>query len=171
MEKPRRTRHFRWRDFKKPWPEASTLQDVLTDTLAQLGMDEDKVRLTHLWECWPYVMGPELSTIASPLGSHNGTLLVGCEDNMLMQEVTLCQYDILERANAFMEKPYFHNVKVSLFMGKRNLAQPRQAPRPEPPKAPRIAACKVHGTYLDRISLDTPWGRCYAAYAGRDTQT
>ena len=167
MDKPKRTRHFRWRDFRKPWPEATSLKDVLSAALAQLGMDEDRVRLSHLWECWPYVMGPELSAIASPLGAHKGTLLVGCEDNMLMQEVALCQYDILERANAFMEKPYFHNVKASLFMGKSNLAAPRPPAGSMPPKMQPDAECKVRGTYLDRISQDTPWGRCYAAYAGR----
>ena len=143
------------------------MRDVLPAVLSQLGMDEDKVRLAHLWECWPYVMGPELSAMASPLGAHKSTLLVGCEDNMLMQEVVLCQHDILERANAFMEKPYFHNVQPSLFMGQTNLAAPRPKVQPACPKVQQNPGNTVRGTYLDRISLNTPWGRCYAAYAGR----
>ena len=160
--KPRRTRHFRWRDFRKPWPDAAPLGDLLPLALEQLGLDADRIRLGHLWEHWPYVMGPELAGMACPLGTHKDVLLLGCEDNMLMQEITLCRDEILERVNAFMEKPYFHNIKASLLMGRCNLARPR----PKPQVKQQVFESNVRGTYLDRISPDTPWGRCYATYAG-----
>ncbi len=160
--KPTRTRHFRWRDFRKPWPDASALGDVLSQALERLGVDQDRMRLRHLWENWAYVMGPELAELACPLGTYGDVLLLGCEDNMLMQEVTLCQGEILERANVFMEKPYFHNIRASLLMGRRDLA----APPPKPQVKQEVFESNVRGTYLDSISPDTPWGRCYAAYAG-----
>lgn len=160
--KPRRTRHFRWRDFSKPWPTAATLGDVLPQALEQLGVDPDRIRLRHLWENWAYVMGPDLAELACPLGTHRDVLLLGCEDNMVMQEISLCRDEILERANIFMEKPYFHNIRASLLMGRRDLARPL----PKPQVKQEVFESNVRGTYLDRVSPDTPWGRCYAAYAG-----
>ena len=160
--KPKRTRHFRWRDFRKPWPAAAPLVDLLPLALEELGVGADRIRLGHLWENWEYVMGPELAGLACPLGTHRDVLLLGCEDNMLMQETTLCRDEILERANTFMEKPYFHNIRASLRMGRRDLS----VPRPKPQVKQQVFESNVRGTYLDSISPDTPWGRCYAVYAG-----
>lgn len=164
MAKVTYRKHFRWRDFRKPWPEATHVRDVLTATLQQLGVDPDRERLLHLWECWPHVLGAELAAMACPLGTHKDILLVGCEDNMLMQEVALQQYEILERVNAFMEKDYFHSVRPSLFMGRSSLAEPRTPQVQAKPQA--VHRATVRGTHLGSISTDTPWGRCYAAYAG-----
>ena len=164
------TQVFKWkrrrkRDFRKTYPMAAAMQDILPSALEALGMDADRQRLSRLWECWPFVLGQELAPLACPLGTRDDTLLVGCEDNMCMQEITLRQDEILERVNAFMEKAYFHNVKASLFMGRNDLSMPPANPH----AAPEIPPSSVRGTYLDAVTTDTPWGRCYAAWAGQTT--
>ena len=80
-----------------------------------------KARLARLWLNWSMAMGPELAPLAWPLGERNGVLLVGGEDAMIMQELTLMREEILERANAFMGERFFTDVHVSLSLGKRPL--------------------------------------------------
>ena len=120
--------------------------ELLSALLAALGGRPERARLSLLWQNWEQVMGPELAPLALPLGHHKNMLLLGVEDAMLMQELHLMSGEILERVNAFMEKPFFSSVKVRLVLGKNVLNAAASACRTEkmspaeqspPPARPR----------------------------------
>lgn len=75
---------------------------------------------------------------AGPYSDSGNLLLLGAEDGMAMQELQLQAEEILERVNAFMEKPFFARVKVSLILGGRPLDRLRSTSRQgESAAAPR----------------------------------
>ncbi|MBO4313394.1 MAG: DUF721 domain-containing protein [Desulfovibrio sp.] len=158
-------RRRRWRDFSKEPPEAVSLADGIDAVLRGLGANEEQMRLLHLWECWPYVLGEALAPVALPLGHRNATLLVGCEDNMLLQELRFQQSEILDRVNAFMGEPFFTDMKVSLLLGKSGL----QGRAPRPPEnrntATAPAVPEATGRYLADMDPASPVARCYALFA------
>jgi hypothetical protein len=80
-----------------------------------------QTRLSRLWRNWSAVMGEELAALARPLGSRNSTLLVGGEDPMAAQELSLLRGEILERANACLDEPFFTAVHVTLILNRRSL--------------------------------------------------
>lgn len=140
------------------------LGSALEDFLRALNRPE-QLMLTRLWQHWEVVMGPELSGLAWPLGQRNGILLVGGEDAMAMQELSLMSEEILERANAFMEKPYFTGVKVSLSLGRAALDNAARLPRPVRPvleEGPPLS-----GSYLAGMPPDSAVARCYARYVAQ----
>ncbi|MEG2172869.1 MAG: DUF721 domain-containing protein [Desulfovibrionaceae bacterium] len=146
---------------KKTWPQP--VQRVLDQWMTAVGQPE-QARLIRLWQNWPMVMGPELAPLAWPLGHRNAVLLVGGEDAMSMQELSLQSGEILERVNAFMDEPFFSEVRVSLALGKNPLDSvmavpaPRQRPRLEPGPAPS-------GLYLTVMDASSAVARCYARFA------
>ena len=81
-----------------------------------------------------------------------------------MQEVSLQSPDILERVNAFMDRPFFHKIRVQLMQGQRSLAEvrPRRPARTvvsePPPRPPRLGALK------GKLDPNSPVARCYEAY-------
>ncbi len=122
---------------------------------------EAQAGLTALWEHWDMVMGPDLSALIMPLGHKDGELLLGAEDSAAAQEAHLCAYEILERANAFMDREFFSKVRVSLMQGRNSLACPPPRltiePLPTmPPRPPRLGSLNLDPT--------DPVGRAYAAY-------
>ena len=106
-------------------------------------------------------MGPELAPLAWPLGEHKGVLLIGGEDAMAMQDLVMLRDEILERANAFMDKAFFTDVHVSLSLGKR----PLDGLAPPPPRE-RVSGKlpKLDGSALQGADPDSPAARCYAAF-------
>lgn len=137
---------------------------VLDGLLRGMGRPE-QARLTRLWQHWDMVMGPELAALAWPLGQRNGVLLVGGEDAMAMQELSLMADEILERANAFMEEAFFSTVKVSLSLGKRPL---NAAIRPSPPPLPlQEPVPPLRGVYLPSMPPESAVARCYARFVRR----
>lgn len=150
--------------------------DLLADLLAALGGGPEHARLSLLWKNWGQVMGAELAPLALPLGHHKGILLLGAEDAMLVQELHLMSGEILERVNAFMEKPFFSSVKVTLVLGKNILgagAQPSPAKMPDqktradarPPARP----ARPSGSFLAGMDPASPVARCYARFVGKQT--
>lgn len=137
---------------------AATAIDLLFE---QLG-GPDQARLVQLWRHWEMVMGENLSALGRPLGRKDRTLLVGAQDAMALQELSLQGPEMLERANAFMDKPFFTRVKVSLMQERPDLARKREQPeyRPEAP-----APAPVLGAHLGRMKPDSPVARCYEAWA------
>lgn len=134
----------------------------LNAVLSKLG-DGEKQMEVRLWQNWNMVMGPELASLALPLGIRQEILLVGGEDNAALQELTFLKPEILERANAFMDAPVFTKVEIHLVMGKRTLEhspdiQPSIRHRPSPPKPGDL------GRHLAEMREDSPVTRCYAAY-------
>ncbi|MDR2055250.1 MAG: DUF721 domain-containing protein [Desulfovibrio sp.] len=91
---------------------------VLDAVFSALGAGPEHARLIQLWKNWSMVMGPELVPLALPLGARRNLLLVGAPDSIAIQELHLLNAEILERANAFMECPFFTAVNVSLCFGK-----------------------------------------------------
>ncbi|MDR2075729.1 MAG: DUF721 domain-containing protein [Desulfovibrio sp.] len=125
--------------------------------LARLGGGERR-RLCALWNDWDRVLGP-LASLALPLGQDNGVLLLGAEDSMALQEISLQSPEILERANAFMGGPVFLRVRAVLVQGRLplNRRPPVRTPSPPAPaRPPRLGGLS--------LPPDSPAGRCYAAY-------
>lgn len=123
------------------------------------------LRLPHLWENWPMVMGDPLWRAALPLGVQDRILLIGAEDNMLMHELSFHTPEILDRANAFMDEGYFERVRLELLRGRQPLYPPsaarpsaeagKPANRPKPPDLGKLSA---------KMNPDSPVGRAYASY-------
>jgi hypothetical protein len=91
---------------------------VLEAVFNALGAGPEHARLIQLWKNWSMVMGPELTPMALPLGARRNLLLVGAPDSIALQELHLLSAEILERANAFMECPFFTAVNINLCFGK-----------------------------------------------------
>ncbi|MBB5144054.1 DUF721 domain-containing protein [Desulfovibrio intestinalis] len=149
--------------------------EVLAAVMAGLGVDpaqaQARNRLSHLWQNWSMVMGPELAELARPLGHHRDLLLIGAEDAMLAQELHLMSGELLERVNAFMEEPFFGGVKVSLLMGKPGLDVTASKPLPDEDmgwRAPRVVTpdpIQARGVFLEGMDPDSPVARAYSRFA------
>lgn len=81
--------------------------------LQKMGGSPVRIRLAALWQAWPEVMGKEFSWI-TPLGHKEGTLFIGVQNAMEIQELTLQAPQILELVNDFMEREYFTSLRISL---------------------------------------------------------
>lgn len=124
---------------------------------------KERRHLTALWNNWRTVMGENIAQLASPVGHKDNTLLIGADDSMALQELSMLSMEILERANAFMDSDFFHRVKVILLQGQQDLSQlrprrPTALPPAPPPKPPRL------GGLLGSLNPDSPVTRCYEAY-------
>ncbi len=125
----------------------------------------DRTHLSQLWRNWAMVMGEELALLAVPLGHREGLLLIGAEDNMALSELNFSVPEILERANAFMNEPYFTRVEFHLSAGHLALDIPQEI---TPSQRVREPLAKPPGL-LGKAQLDPKGmvGRCYAAYLKR----
>ena len=142
---------------------------VLDALLARLGKPE-QARLARLWQNWSMVMGPDIAPLAWPLGHRNSTLLVGGEDAMVMQELSMLAGEMLERANAFMDAPFFTDVKVSLALGKNPLDSIAAVPETRPRPVLEIGPPPT-GSHLAEMDPQSPVARCYARFAGKSAGT
>ena len=134
----------------------------LGSVLSALG-DGEKAMQIRLWQNWDMVMGPDIAPLAWPLGARNGTIVVGGEDNLALQDLSFMTPEILERVNAFMDAPVFEKVELRLVMGERALDRPPDLQlstrvRPEPPRPDRL------GEHLAEMRPDSPVASCYRAY-------
>ena len=142
--------------------EMRSVQQALERFVTSRG-GKERLHLNALWENWPYIMGEDLASLGWPMGHKESTLLVGAEDNMAMQELTLQAYEILERANAFMDSEYFTAVKVTLLQGRRVLSEQR-AKRRVVPTALAIAPPARLGGLLGKLDPNSPFSHYYEAY-------
>lgn len=150
---------------KKTYPQ--DVQTVLGQWMSALDRNAGQSaqgRLVRLWQHWDMVMGPQLAPIAWPLGHRGTVLLVGAEDAMLMQELSMQTEEILERVNAFIDEALFTEVRVSLALGKNplngSLAVPPPRVRPVLERGPAPS-----GRYLDLMNSDSAVAKCYARFA------
>ncbi len=150
---------------KKTWRRPVTLRTTLERFMNRLGQGE-KIQLVRLWQHWPMVMGDEIAALAWPLGSKNTVLVVGGEDAMVMQEISFMQWDILERANAFMGREYFSAVRVQLALDKKPLDELCQTPQ-KAVAQPLFTPTPLHGNYLKNMPAEHPVARCYALYLAK----
>lgn len=139
---------------------------------------QDQAMLVRLWNAWPDVMGEFLTSLGQPRGHKGSTLIIGAHDSIAMQELTMLSEEILERANAFLETPFFESIHVALMQGEQSLSrsdiqsqapkasqQPKRPAPPLPYEAPRI------GALMGRLSPDSPITRCYEAYVNNPLKT
>ncbi len=138
------------------------VKQVLDYCLQKLGKPENAL-LTRLWQHWDMVMGEDIAPLAFPLGHKGGVLFVGGEDAMSVQELSFLSLEIQERANAFMEKDFFKEVKVRLSLDKAPLHEVVKR-TPFMPPLTVIKGPKLSGKYLDEMDSDSPVARCYARY-------
>lgn len=130
--------------------------------LAGKGCDPRREHLEQLWKNWGMVMGQEISLLARPLGHREGILLVGGEDNPVLQELSYYAPEMLDRANAFMGEEFFHKVELYLLEGRVPLDEKLIRARPVPREVPRRP--EHLGTLTDSLDPHSPVGRCYRAY-------
>jgi len=141
--------------------QTSSLDELIPAWLQSKGLSPKNAQIIQLWRNWPMVMGRFLSPVAKPLGCRGKTLIVGAEDNLILQDLNMCSKEILERTNAFMGEDCFERVEFRLCLNKtplnlvkipelENLPPPNLPPRPD--KA---------GFFLDPNS---PIGLCHQAY-------
>lgn len=151
-----------------PSRQALRLADGLNDFIAAFDK-KGATELTELWRHWDMVMGEELAPLARPLGHRNDILVIGAEDHLVQHELSFQTDEILERVNAFLDKPRFTAVQLTLIQGRTMLDNPiceRFArhgqrtlfPAPDPEKV---------GGLLEEFDPDTPLGRCYRRFVER----
>ena len=159
MEERKYRRRFAGFDLSRRSGRVSSLGDGLAGWLSAHGMKMQHQLLGELWKNWDIVMGPELASLARPLGHRGGILLIGGDDSCAMQELSYAVPEILERVNAFMDEEYFQKVELHLLMGRTSLQSVdiTQAPSlPPPPRPPKLGKLK--------FPPDSPLAACYEAY-------
>ena len=139
-----------------------TITEALTDFLDKRNAAE-RFHQVRLWEHWEMVMGPELASLGSPLGQRKDTLLIGAHDPMAAQELVMQAGEILERANAFMDRPCFTRVQVELMMGRGDLSLHKPRMQPAPPKY-ELPKPENLGGLSGTLDPASPVARCYEAY-------
>ena len=108
------------------------------------------------------VMGAGLSALARPLGHREGRLLIGGEDNLVLQELSYYAPEMLERANAFMDGEFFNRVELYLLEGRTPLDERVNRVLPVPRR--ELVRPQHLGTLVGRLDPASPVGRCYQAY-------
>lgn len=170
-EPQKRRRVWRKRTAENREGLAAAAAEVMARVVARLG-GSDRIRLVGLWRSWADVLGPEIAALARPLGSRKGTLLLGAEDPLVMQELGFLAPEILARVNAWLGEDHFDKVAFELLSGRFPLdavAVPARRDVPVQVLGPE----RLGG--LDRLlASDDPVGRSYRAYVrrfsgGRDT--
>ncbi len=155
----------KFRAKRDPLEKPMNIQQLLESCMQKLGKPEQAL-LTKLWQHWDMVMGEYLASIAWPLGYKDGVLLVGGEDATSVQELSFMSMEILERANAFMEKDFFTDVKVRLSLDKTPLHEVVKIQNNVEP-LPFVKGPKLSGKYLNEMPSDSPLASCYAKYVER----
>jgi hypothetical protein len=119
------------------------------------------MRLARLWRCWGEVMG-DLSELARPLGRRRRTLIIGCEDAMVMQELSFFESETLDRIHEFLGEECFDNIRYELIEGRASLdmitTPSTVRSRPLPPRPRNL------GGVRELMESDSAIGRSYRAY-------
>lgn len=121
----------------------------------------DGLLLAPLWAAWTDVLGPEIGRLARPLGHRKRTLVLGADEPMVRQELSIIAPEILGAVNRFLGQKVFDKVSLELLSGRTPLdALVRPKPTsPAPGKPSRLGQAA--------IPVESAVGRCYRAYLGR----
>lgn len=138
------------------------LSSLFNNFLSQRDPDGTRYHLSRLWRDWPQVVGEHIAQVARPIGHRGTTLIIGVEDHMIAQELTMYAPALLEQANDFLGMNFFDKVRVDLLGDHVSLDTLAEAAPPKAPLKPR----KPHrlGGLMEMIDPDSPIARCYAAY-------
>lgn len=150
------------RALKETGQSPVTLGALVRGWLTRKGQDPRREHLEQLWKNWGMVMGEEIAALARPLGHREGRLLVGGEDNLVLQELSYYAPEILERANAFMDEEFFGKIELYLLEGRTPLDE--RVCRVLPVPRHELVRPDHLGTLLGRLDPASPVGRCYQAY-------
>ncbi len=153
----------------KPWKKFGYKQRKMLSSQEACNLFFDKYggkernHLNALWKSWSAIMGEDIAGLGFPLGHNKKTLLVGSDDNMALQELSMQSMEILERANVFMDSNFFETVKFVLLQGQRplNLFRPRSSA--EHPKI-QLEDLPQIGALLGKLNPESPVTLCYEAY-------
>lgn len=142
------------------------VREAIKNALTKLAGSEEREQLRRLWENWPMVMGEDMAGLAMPLGHRKNVLLIGAEDHLVMQELSFCTPEILERVNAFMDSAYFEKIELHLHMGQAvlDLPPPELASMGSPPPIECPAGLTGSFAAMPGLNMDSPVARCYMAY-------
>lgn len=125
---------------------------------------EEQYALYGLWQNWKNILGEEIAELGVPLGHKDNTLIIGADDNMAMQELSMMSPDILERVNDYMRCDFFRKISVVLMQGRRNLAQKRPRRSIEPLQPPLPNRPLRLGGLRGKLDSASPVADCYEAY-------
>lgn len=92
-----------------------SISEALDNFFTERGLSKD-LQIAKLWIHWSEVVGSELAKLARPLGrtSNKQSLLLGVEDNMVMQELVYYSPQLLEQIDQFLGWQPFDNVVFKL---------------------------------------------------------
>lgn len=138
------------------------LSSLFNGFLSQRDPDGTRFHLSRLWKHWAQVVGDHIAGLARPLGHKGTTLIIGTEDHMIAQELTMYSPAILAQANEFLGMNFFDKVRVDLLGDHVSLdTLPEIAPAAQPLKPRRPDKL---GDLAGKLDPDSPIARCYEAY-------
>ncbi|MCK9240059.1 DUF721 domain-containing protein [Desulfocurvus sp.] len=129
--------------------------------LSRSDPDGTHYHLSRLWRHWPEIVGPQIAALARPVGHRGTTLIVGTEDHMVAQELTMYAPALLEQANGFLGMNFFDKVRVDLLgdhVSLDTIEQPAPCAPLRPGRPGRL------GGLAGRLDPASPVARCYEAY-------
>ena len=142
---------------------------VVGRVLSGLGRQED-LDCVRLWRSWEEVLGPQLASMARPLGRRSQgkfrTLVLGMDDPIVGQELKFFESQILERINNFLGRKMFDKLAFELLGSRVPLDENRgggpargvyQTPRPD-----ALGGLEMAGP--PGKDKDDPVGGAYRAY-------
>ena len=91
---------------------------VLTDLVQRLAFRE-RLREHAVWNVWPEVVGPLLSSKAAPVRIEDGKLFVSVANSTWMQELVFLKDDIRSRLNHRLAGPIVREIFLVLGASKR----------------------------------------------------
>jgi hypothetical protein len=119
------------------------------------------LRLARLWRNWGKVLG-ELSEMARPLGRRRTALVIGCEDALVMQELSFFESEVLHRVHEFLGEECFDKVRFELIEDRASLDM-IEAPTVQRARRPLLRPENLGG--VQRLWKDeSAIGRSYRAY-------
>jgi len=120
--------------------------------------------IARLWKKWPELIGEELANMVKPLGRQGSILILGVEDNLLMQEMVYHSDTLLEAISQFLGWQPFDNVKYKLLQNQVALDEVDLERRERGSRLGQLPDSEHVGALLEVLPEDTPFGRCYRAY-------
>lgn len=142
------------------------------EIIQRIWSDPDHQRgllLVSVWKSWPTIVGSDLSELVKPLGHKGGTLYLGVEDAVVMQEASFQSSHILRQVNAFLGETFFDKVRFDLIGGRTSLDEvadtlPGRFPDPSGLSMKSGIQPDNLGTIRPDFSGSPALARCYKTY-------
>ncbi|MDY7002097.1 MAG: DUF721 domain-containing protein [Thermodesulfobacteriota bacterium] len=123
---------------------------------------QTRFQLSRLWRDWNHVVGPEIASLAEPLGHKKTTLRIGVPDSMVMQEMTHYSPVVLEQVNAYLGMNFFDKIQLELLGNQVSLNATLKAAPSKLGNAP--VRPKNLGGLVEKMPRDSAMAKCYGAY-------